>query len=52
MALPACIGSGVTALLGSGVGLFVRWDWDSFSYVKKGDAMGCTEICGVKRVSR
>lgn len=42
---------GLAALLGSGVGLFVRWDWDSFSYVKEGYAVGCTEICGVKCVS-
>lgn len=52
LALPARIGSGLTALLGSGVDLFVRWDWDSFSYMKKGYAMGYTEICGVKCVSR
>lgn len=35
MALLVCIGFGLAALLGSGIGLFVRWDWDSFSYVKE-----------------
>lgn len=44
MALPVCIGFGLAALLGSGVGLFVRWDWGGFSYVKEGYIMGCTEI--------
>lgn len=51
MAFPACIGFGLAALLGSGVGLFVRWDWDSFSYMKECYAMGFTEICRVECVS-
>lgn len=47
MPLLVCIGFGLAALLGSGIGLFVRWGWNSFSYVKESYVMGCTEICGV-----
>lgn len=47
MALLVCIGYGLAALLGSGLGLFARLDRDSFSYVEETYAMSCTEICGV-----
>lgn len=41
MALLVCIGYGLAALLGSGLGLFARLDRDSFSYVEETYAMGC-----------